>query len=358
MKPDQQTYFASANSAKGFVSYFNKVFDPEKLEKIYILKGGPGTGKSSLMRHISTTAREKGLPTEVFLCSSDPNSLDGVILPSLSLAILDGTSPHTTDPIYPGIVENIINTGAFWDSEKLYRHKNEIMSLIQAKSKYYKRAYSFLKARGEIEGEIKKIGDNALLREKMENSIKRTSKTLFREKSTGREDVRLITSVSQAGFTKLSTFQQMASSIYVLNDCMNTAYTYLSRLLEEAGKTKQKVIKSFSCLVPGEMDALYFPDTQTAFIIGDRNYELEESGKTYRYINMQRFVEKDEIRANRQKIRFGKKCMEMLLSGAIEAFRDAGKTHEKLEKIYIYAMDFDAYTVRLEKLTKEILKEE
>ena len=41
-------YFAAANTYKGFISYFDTVFDPEKVSRLYVLKGGPGTGKTAL----------------------------------------------------------------------------------------------------------------------------------------------------------------------------------------------------------------------------------------------------------------------------------------------------------------------
>ena len=36
-------YFGAANSYNGFISYFDKIFDSKEYDKIYVLKGGPGT---------------------------------------------------------------------------------------------------------------------------------------------------------------------------------------------------------------------------------------------------------------------------------------------------------------------------
>lgn len=38
----EKHYFAAANTSAGFVSFFDALFDPKQLKKIYILKGGPG----------------------------------------------------------------------------------------------------------------------------------------------------------------------------------------------------------------------------------------------------------------------------------------------------------------------------
>ena len=137
MLQNQPIYFASANTCDGFLHYFGRIFDPNQLQRIYIIKGGPGSVKSSLIRKIANQAEELGEKTERFLCSSDPDSLDGAILMDRKIAILDGTAPHLTDPNYPGAVETIVNTGAFWNKKKLTDRKEEILELTREKKRYY-----------------------------------------------------------------------------------------------------------------------------------------------------------------------------------------------------------------------------
>ena len=76
------------NSYGGFVSHYRDCFAQERR---YIIKGGPGCGKSTLMRRIAHEAEQRGLEVEYYDCSSDPDSLDGIVLPSLGIAMFDGT---------------------------------------------------------------------------------------------------------------------------------------------------------------------------------------------------------------------------------------------------------------------------
>ena len=78
-------FYLGANSPTGFYSLY---------ETIYILKGGPGCGKSSLMRRVAQAMEEKGASVEYIACSGDPDSLDAVVFPALNTAIVDGTAPH------------------------------------------------------------------------------------------------------------------------------------------------------------------------------------------------------------------------------------------------------------------------
>ena len=86
-------FFAASNGYTGFISYFDEIFSAQNYKKIYILKGGPGTGKSSFMKDISKTLYDLGAKTEVILCSSDPNSYDGLILEANSRKV---ASVHTS----------------------------------------------------------------------------------------------------------------------------------------------------------------------------------------------------------------------------------------------------------------------
>ncbi len=87
-------YFLGANSPTGFNSLYDHLLPSEEARAIFILKGGPGCGKSTLMRKVGALAGEAGLETEYILCSGDPDSLDAIILPTLAVAIVDGTAPH------------------------------------------------------------------------------------------------------------------------------------------------------------------------------------------------------------------------------------------------------------------------
>ena len=53
--------------------------------------------KNSCQKYI--WAEEAGLKTEYILCSGDPDSLDGLILPGKAVAIVDGTAPHIQEEL-------------------------------------------------------------------------------------------------------------------------------------------------------------------------------------------------------------------------------------------------------------------
>ena len=87
-------FFLGANTPQGFVSRFDQLADCDDAWRCFVIKGGPGTGKSSLMKKVAEYLTQQDYPVELIHCSSDVNSLDGVIAKDIKTSIADGTSPH------------------------------------------------------------------------------------------------------------------------------------------------------------------------------------------------------------------------------------------------------------------------
>ena len=82
--PHIRHLYPGGNTSRGFYSYYDQLLPPQTATRIFILKGGPGVGKSTLMRSIGETIAEK-MDVEFLHCSSDNGSLDGILVPSKGL---------------------------------------------------------------------------------------------------------------------------------------------------------------------------------------------------------------------------------------------------------------------------------
>ena len=353
MSKKELHFFASMNTANGFHSDFQSIFDPKEFKKIYILKGGPGCGKSSLMKYVSDCAEAKGETVERFFCSSDPNSLDGIILVEKNVAILDGTSPHLADPNFPGIIENIINLGSFWDVKKILPYKTKIFEMIQEKKTSYQSAYHFLKAYGKVLDEILQFSKKALLEEKMIHNVKIQCSHFFKSEESPEQKIRNTSTICKDGIIQLRTFEKESKKVWIVEDCFYSGFEYMNVLERFAIQSKQSYFKSLSPLSPNHINAIYFPKTKTSFILGKRDYGIELDGKEYHYINMKRFLDTEKISQGKKKTKFALKCADELLSAATEALTSAADTHAKLEQYYVSAMNFDT----INRIQKELLEE-
>lgn len=147
-----QCYFSGSNSGEGFHNYFDGVVPAwDRLTRYFMIKGGPGVGKSTLMKRVAAKAEEAGEEVELFYCSGDPDSLDAVRLVKRGIVFADATSPHTMDPQYPGAVEEIINLGEYIDRSRIIRYRDEVEALTRKNKTGYRRGYAFLQAAKALE---------------------------------------------------------------------------------------------------------------------------------------------------------------------------------------------------------------
>ena len=122
-------WFMGCNSQNGFYSLFGQFTRPEEGWRCILIKGGPGTGKSTLMKRVIKLALQRGQPVEEIHCSSDAASLDGVILPRQMTVLLDATPPHALEPQFPGAVEQPFSLYGCWNEELLFTRREEIVRL-------------------------------------------------------------------------------------------------------------------------------------------------------------------------------------------------------------------------------------
>ena len=134
-------FFLGALSPAGFTGWFAQAA-AEDGQTAWLIKAGPGCGKSTLMRRLLDAAGDPpaGQYNERLHCSSDPASLDGVRLPGAAALFLDATAPHTLDCKYPGAAERVVSLYDALDNEALARQSGQILALGQRNADLMARA--------------------------------------------------------------------------------------------------------------------------------------------------------------------------------------------------------------------------
>ena len=337
----KEKFFIGSNTSEGFVNNTEEIISG--IKKVYIIKGGPGTGKSTLMKKIAEEAAGKGFFPKLYYCSSDSSSLDAIVITEASVAIVDGTAPHQLDAKYPGAVEEIINLGEFLDSDELSKNSEQIRNLAERKKELFDSVYRYLSVCREIENEKNKILKRCVNIPKMQAAIARLKK-----KITGNQNSlilnRQISSLGMNGVTRFDTYESLCSELWLIKDSRHIGGIFLSTLLSELKALCCEIWVSQTPLL--EIEAIYLPNCGIA--ITNSNDERKNS----KIINTERFIISKEFSAKRTTLKFLFNLQKELYKKVNELFSEIKKIHFTLEEIYKSAMDFSFS----EEISKEILE--
>lgn len=342
-------FYAAANSKRGFFSLFDEIFDERKLEKLYIIKGGSGTGKSRLMREIAEAAEHSGFAVEYYYCSSDPKSLDGIIIKEKKLAVIDGTAPHTRDPHFPGAVDEIINLGEFWDTAALESARERIIELCDQKKAAFERSYSLLSLAGKVDEISDKLIESAFDFAKLEAFATRFVGKLPRDGGAARERAVFVSAISYLGHKALPTFGS-AGKIIKTDGKYGASEVVMAALRRAAKKRGVSCTAALDPLDPAKCEALYFDGADTAVI----KAENCTCGENFRAL---RFIDGDAMRKLRPELRRLEKMHTETLESAIACLKEAFGYHAELESIYSGTMDFEAKEAFTAELIKKLIPE-
>ena len=263
------TFFLGANTPSGFYSLYDQMLEPEKARRVFLLKGGAGCGKSSLMRRVAAKLEEAGRRTEYIVCSGDPDSLDAVIFPDLGAAIVDATAPHVIEPHLPGVVESYVNLGRFYDHAALAPLRPEIEGATDGYKEHYKRAYRCLTAAAQLFEDNRALLTTPALEAK---ALKRARGILSREvKKTGRAPgkavQRFLGAISCQGVScRFDTADILCRKVYELKDSYGLAAGMLTALAAGVMSAGYDVILCPSPLFPDRAEHLLIPELSLAFL--------------------------------------------------------------------------------------------
>ena len=337
-------YFLAANGFSGFRSRFDSMLSNKSINKLYIIKGGSGVGKSTLMRSVSAHFADSGYCVEEIPCSSDPASLDGVVIKSEcgDVVLIDGTSPHEYDMRYPMARDHIVDLSKHLDENALKSKKEEIVSLVEKKKKAYENAYKYL----HLAGECYKILHNVIDRYINDEQLEQLAESLFGKRICDKCEVEshLYSSFSKSGIVTLDTAADKCERTYYFESGYK-AQALFSRLATKISK-RAGSIELFSSPFSDDIIDGFCVNNEAVF----KSSDLLPTYKPECYIDD---MEENDLSSLRE----SEKMLELAISAAKDALAQASVSHFALEEIYGEAMDFEKNTRLCKKLIEKIASE-
>ncbi|MGM9521093.1 MAG: hypothetical protein ACI3VB_01270 [Oscillospiraceae bacterium] len=332
-------FFLGSNSPTGFFSLYDGFTDPET-DMLYIIKGGPGSGKSTFMRTIAEKVHNAGQPVEYIHCSGDPDSLDGVYFPTMNTGYVDGTAPHVIEPKYAGVSETYVNIGAFYDTDALSQKKEEIIRLTRGYKAYYTRAYKLISSAAGLPSVTGAVSEDSLI-----VAARRARGIIFREikdsgRISGKTKRRFLSAVTCKGIIALyDTIPELAERVYVLDNDLGLAHFVVEAVASASEEQGWDVIRCQSPLFPDITEHLIIPELELAFV--SQTSKLPYKGQSYRHLRLDAIPEKGHLAAIKSETRSMAKLSDTLISEAVSALANAKAIHDRLEQAYNPYVDFD-----------------
>lgn len=354
---DMPSWFLGANAPKGYYSRFDQLFTAAPKGKCFLLKGGPGTGKSTVLKKIASVLKEKGLSTELIYCSADTDSLDAVITYDGSVAALDATLPHAVEPKYPGVYETTVSLCDCWNEDIIKENGAKASAFFDENRHMHEEARRYISAAASLLDEAAKLGMESVYQEKAARTALRICTREFGKKQhrPGTEKIRFLSAVTDKGVCFLdNTPKILCKRIYVIDDDCGASSRIFMNTVRKAALEHGLDIYSCRCpIFPSEKtEHIFIPSLELGFMTANRRHKF--SVVPYRTIHSRRFTDEKKYSKNKIKIRFALRAASHLIAEAAKRMKEAKIIHDELEACYIPAMDFSLVDEKLKKIIEKI----
>lgn len=334
--------FLAANTAAGFYSVYEDLARPEKGDRVWYIKGGPGNGKSTFLRRAAAAAEAAGHHVEYILCSGDPGSLDGIYIRELKCAYVDATAPHVREPVLPGV------SGRYLDLSQFYKNTDRIdpsalAALFGAYREQYDRAYALLAAAGKADPTRDPSLFPAEAVARLFEAGQEHGLRTVPEGCGGEARRRFLSANSCLGFLSLPGMAFANGRVWLIRGGL--AHVWLSGAAEACKERNQRFILCPDPLDPERLDGLILPDAGISYLKAHTGVRYPAKGASR--IDAECGSEKSG--AYRQ----SKRLQNALLKEAYSRLASAKELHDELEALYRPAVDFKA----LDRFTAKHIKE-
>lgn len=342
--------FPGGNTSKGFVSFHDNIIGTNR-NKLYILKGMPGGGKSSLMKEIGRRASEEGFTLEYHHCPSDPNSIDAIVIKELKIGLIDGTPPHPVDPLYPGLTEDIVDLTRYINKEEIKAYKDKLIKAREDNKKAYGKAFNYFKAAKCVYDEIENTNKTNVDFKKVNDLSKKYIDEIFKKTVSlnynHEFEVRYLFSSAytpEGYYDYIETILDGMENIYYLQGEIGTGKsTFLNRIVEESRIRNFHVEIYYDSILVDKIESVLIHELNT--IISSNDLAKKYS---HTLIDFNQYFNNFKINEDDYSI------YDFLIKKGIEGLKDAKKNHFILESSYKEFVDYEGIDEERERIWGEI----
>ncbi|HZK44568.1 MAG TPA: P-loop NTPase fold protein [Syntrophomonadaceae bacterium] len=343
--------FTSSHTKNGFHSFIPDLI--ADLSQVFILKGPAGSGKSTFIRLLGETMSEQGYEIEFWISAIEPLNPDGVYIPQLDVAVVNGSLPIPIDPEYPASMAEIINLGELLDKEASNNNRQFVRKLVNEIASENKKAYALLKQASIVKQEIKKITSKHLDLEKIQSLIDNLAQDILSDQP--REKHYFASALTAEGMIKYTDeISSTCNKRYILKGPSGSAKSTVINELAYIFREKGFILEYYhSGLDADSIDMVIIRNLQVALIDGGNTEIIIKPWDTV--IDMTKYLEKyDTDNAEMLKSESYRNYESLVLEAQSELANMQGSLKD-LKKIYAAITNFAELNERRETLRMQIM---
>lgn len=347
---DIRYIFTSSHTCQGFHSFIPDLV--KSLSRVYILKGAPGTGKATFIRLLGEGLAERGYEVDFWLSAADPLNPEGIYLPRLDLAVVNGSQGLALDPYYPGATGEIIHLEAYQDRESLRRQARGIIELIDRLEAEKQKVFQIMKQAAGVKREIKQRTAQRLVMERINGLADDLEEELFRE-GPGERHFYASAFSAEGSINYVDEISRGCHRRYILKGPPGSAKSTVIAEIACRGRTRGWYLEYYHCGLDLESLVMMLIPGQGIALIDAGKAELSRRPGDV-VIDMESYLAAAEPGEAEQETAGAERAYESLLGQAQAGLENAHKTLTALKKLYGSVMDFAALDDRREELLREI----
>lgn len=337
MRSNSVSYFLGANTASGFYSLYDSFTAEQAVEKVWLIKGGPGNGKSTFMRTVADAAEAAGMTVEYILCSGDPDSLDGIYIRETKTVYTDATSPHVQEPSLPGATGRYIDLTAFYREDIPWDEKSLAAGFARYREQYAA-AYGYLHAAAAFSPELIPSLSGAEERTRLEEKARRFTRQLPATGSGHRVVKRFIGAYTCKGPMLLPALAESCGRVVRLESRCALADPFMRSVLAWAKRSGHPAILCPDPLTPEKLAGLLLPEAGVSLHAGEDPAPC--AGSTL--MALDDVISPEKRRKSRGELARLRSLRSSALKLAAGRLAEAKRYHDDLERLYAPHVDFAA----------------
>ena len=327
-------FFLAAYGGDGYHHLYDQLTGDRTLRDLMLLKGGPGTEVSVFLRQVGRRLEEAGMRPEVFLSPEDPERWEGLALPELGCAVLDGRPPRCLEAAYPGAVQRTVDLWRFADLTAVRTAREEVIRLTERKKAAEVRAFHSLKAAGQMDTENRREAGSTMDREKLLRRMEGLARRELRRwgPQTGKTERRFLGTLTGRGpVTCWDTVEALCPRLWELEDRFGLSGGALETLRAAAAERGWDAVTCMAAEDPARIEHLLIPGLGMGIVTASGDV------RRGRRIRVDALTRPED----RGRLRFCRRMAEQLRQDAGEALAEARAAGEALAALYDPYTDWD-----------------